>query len=82
MLKSSLDESGVGESPYFPRTALVTRAVQGKIGLVWLYLFIEMKNLNRVKEMARRNISENVANLSLFFFFVHIIVCFSSSASF
>lgn len=67
MLESSLDESGVSDSPYFLWTALVTRAARGKISLVWCHLFIEMENLNKVKEMGRQEISESIVTLNLFF---------------
>lgn len=78
MLKSSLDESGVCGSQYFPRTALVTRAARVKISLVWCYLFIEMENLNKVKETGRRKNSENVVNL-FFFFCSHHCMFFNLS---
>lgn len=82
MLGSSLDESGVGESQCFPRTALVTRAARVKISLIWCFLFIEAGNQNEVKERRRQKIPESLVDLNLIFFLVHIVVCFPISASF
>lgn len=54
MLKSSRDECGAGESQYFPRTVLVTRAARVQTGLIWCHLFLDIENLKEVKEAGHR----------------------------